>query len=229
MAEEDKKDKEETPSSSDIRVKVVEEDAPEESSGEEKKEDSKEKIENESEETTSEQHLETAPSQKSRDSIPFWVLLISFLLGLTLGGGLVGGIFYFRSNVDNLGEELLSNTATPAPTTGAIMEAEEETSAEEEINLADYALQVLNGTGSAGEAGSAADLLTESGFENVDTGNSSTLGFEETVVQAKEGVPQKVLDTIEASLVQYVVEFAEEALDDSSDFDVVITVGSSRS
>lgn len=224
MAEEDKKEEsKDEKQAPDIRVQVVEEE-PEEHHAKEHVDHTEHKLEEPIVEDTKEPEHPPTPL-KTKESIPFWVLFISFLVGLTLGGGLVGGIFYFRNNVDNTPSQP-KEMATPAPTTES---PAPETSMEEDINLADYAVQVLNGTGKAGEAGTVADLLSSSGFETVDTGNSSKLGFTDTVIEAKEDVPQEVLDKIEASLVQYTLEFSTDSLEADSDYDIVVTVGSSRS
>lgn len=225
MADKEKEmDEKESSSHPEIRVQVVEEsdDSEVESSKSTKseKENKKEKVETPNE-ILQEPNIPT-------DGIPFWVLVMAFLLGLTLGGGLVGGIFYFRSRVDSTTQET-STTLAPTPSPLAEVVLEEETEPEEAIDLSQYSLQVLNGTGKAGEAGAAEDLLTESGFEAITLGNSQTTGFTETVIAVKESVPQEVVDKIEASLVQYILEVSDEFLDESSDYDIVITVGSSRS
>lgn len=105
-------------------------------------------------------------------------------------------------------------TATPTP---------------EALPLADYSVEVLNGVGTAGVAGEAAALLEEAGFENIETGNADAYDYTETEVAMKANVPESVYEAIEEALSgTYQVTQVAEALSDSSDFDIQVTVGDSE-
>ena len=159
------------------------------------------------------------------DGIPFWILLIAFLIGLTLGGGLVGGMFYFKTNVTSIPETL----PTPSPTlTPALEEDIQPTPIPEEIDLTTYKIMVLNGTGKPGEAGAVQDLLTTSGFENIETDNAANFKNKATLVEVKENVSDQVIEKIKASLIKYDIEISSDYLDKENELDIQITAGSSR-
>jgi len=130
---------------------------------------------------------------------------------------LVGGILRFRSGVPQL--------VKPSPT-ASIQSAEpiETASPVDETTLADYAIQVLNGSGVAGRAGDVADQLKVVGFEGVETGNAKTYDYTDTEVQLKKDVPSEVFDVVKKALSGFTVIKGDE-LEESSDYDIVVIVG----
>lgn len=154
-----------------------------------------------------------------------WKAVFIGLFVVALIGALVGGIYYYRTS---LGQPAAPDTPT-AETGTATDTSPSATPSPEELKPSDYSLQVLNGSGIAGEAGRAEDLLTEAGFENVDTGNAGTYDFEETQVSLKAGVNELLFEKIKEALSSgYVVEMSENTLEDSSSYDAVITVGKKK-
>jgi hypothetical protein len=149
-----------------------------------------------------------------------WTVVVLLVLG-----ALVGGVIYYKSSFSQENqeetqpesEEMSEPTSTPEPT------------AAPEVSLDDYTIKVQNGSGIAGEAGNVADLLSDAGFANPDTGNAESYDFTTTVVETKASVPNSVYNSIKEALSdQYIVEKSEQTLDDSSSYDIVITVGSKK-
>lgn len=150
--------------------------------------------------------------------------LIGGLITFVVVGILAGGIFYFNSKVSNqtpVQSETSADLSTPLPTTQAT------TSPEPQVDLTTLSINILNGSGTAGQAGVVQELLEEAGFETIETGNAGSFDFKATQVSLKPGVSETVFDTIKSALEgKYVVEQGD-ALEEDSDYDVVITVGSS--
>lgn len=112
-------------------------------------------------------------------------------------------------------------TVSPVPTP-----AEEGTGGAEigKTKKEDLKIQILNGTGIAGQAQDLADLLNADGFTNITLGNSAitdktqaTIGFKEQVVQKdKDNLIQKLEEIFETVQIETLQE---------SDFDIEITTG----
>lgn len=167
------------------------------------------------------------------DKLPFWVLFLSFLIGVSLGAGLIGGIFYYQSSVDNLGvtEEVTQPTASPKvsdgkPTPSPSTDTEDVT--EEEVDLSVYKVQVLNGSGIGGEAAKAEALVVDAGFTNTTTGNADSYSYTTTEIQYKDSVDKRAFSPLEEALDVYVVE-RTDVLPESNAYDIVIIVGQDKS
>jgi len=153
----------------------------------------------------------------------FFKTLGILLLVLAVVGAVVGGIFYYKASVpapsmnDN---EKLEPTDTPSdqitPTPEAV-----------ELNLSKYKVNVLNGSGTAGEAGKVETALEDAGFTSVETGNANSYDFTATEVSLKDDLPNGIYEAISEALGKtYKVEKSSTTLPDSSEYDAVITVGS---
>jgi hypothetical protein len=142
------------------------------------------------------------------EKIPFWILFFSFLIGLTLGAGLIGGIFYYRSKVAKL------TVPNQVNEEAVVQEATEPTAtplSEEELDLSKYSIQILNGAG----------------FSDTETGNAGVYDYQETEIALKPGLPDSLYEEIKDALESYKVKKVED-LEASSSYDVVITVGQSK-
>jgi len=166
----------------------------------------------------------TPSSYDNQNKIPFWILFFAFIIGLVLGAGLIGGIFYYRSKVGKLAINVTTATPTPQSTT----ESSPTPQSEENLDLSKYSVQILNGSGIAGEAGRVEKLLNTSGFTNTKTGNAQSYDFQETEVAIKKGDPDILFNNVEKALASYKITKID-ALNESSSYDIVITVGKSKS
>jgi len=155
--------------------------------------------------------------------------LIFFLTVITalIVGFVSGGVYVYFSGISAVPDSEKS-TSTPPPTIIPEPSATpKQTPESEEIDLSQYKISVLNGSGKIGEASNAGSLLEENGFKVEDIGNASRYDFEDTVLQTKKQIPQSVVVLLEKALSSiYVVEIDSENLPESSEFDFVITVGS---
>ncbi len=158
-----------------------------------------------------------------RGCSPKTVILVAFITAL-LVGALVGGIYVYFNGISKLDKE---ETVTPQPSPTATAGTASPTptaSPEAEIALAAFKVSVLNGSGKIGEATKVKNLLTKAGFKVAATGNAPTFDFTNTIIEAKENVPQSVVDTIKEALADYSLEVGEN-LATSNSYDVVVTVG----
>lgn len=148
--------------------------------------------------------------------------LVGGLVTFVVVGVLAGGIFYFNSKVSNPSPV---QTDTNAQTT--VPSATASPTAAPEVDLTTLKINILNGSGKAGQAGIAQGLLEKAGFEGIDTGNADSFDFTATQVALKADLHESVFTSVSDALSDtYVVEKAD-ALDADSEFDIVITIGSS--
>lgn len=213
MVDKEEKDKK-------VKIAVVEESGSE--GLEEKEAENKVRVESKPKEEKEKTQELTLPTKEKPQ---IWLLVFMFLVGLTLGAGLIGGIFYYRSSMNKAFPkekkvlEFGSPTATPIPTLAP------ETS--EKLDLSKYSLQILNGSGIAGEAKKVEGLLNKVGFSQTETGNAVSYGFTSSEIAAKTKVPSEILNKIKDSLSLY--EFKDSVeLKESSSFDIVVTIGKGK-
>ena len=135
----------------------------------------------------------------------------------------IGGIIYYKNTMSAPIEPSSGTEATETPKAEPVTTVEEP---EVEVDLSTLSVNILNGSGTAGEAGKADRLITDLGFASTKTGNAGSYDFTSTVVQLKEGSSSQVYDKIEEKLMgTYTVEQGDN-LSEDSEYDVVITVGS---
>ena len=151
------------------------------------------------------------------------IFLITFILsGLVIGGILVqNNALQSRPNPTPSPLVIASPSPIPTPTPSP--------SPKPEIVLADYKILALNGTGGKGVAAAVKEILEQKGFEDIKADNADSFDFTQTEVQLKPETPEKIWQTIEASLTEsYEVTQSAELLEDDSQYDVIITVGEKK-
>lgn len=164
---------------------------------------------------------------KKKGSLSLLTIFLAFIISLVIGGALVGGIFYYQNNVDNTGEvKEPGPTFTPPPETSSPLPTDE--NGVEDLDLTTYNVQVLNGSGKAGEAGKVETLLVSAGFVEIETGNAKSYDYTETEISIKEDVPAGVLDEALSALDVYSTSEGQ-ALDKDNEFDIVVIIGSESS
>jgi len=156
-----------------------------------------------------------------RQKTPFWVLFLVFLLGLTLGAGLIGGIFYYKLKVEKISLGTTKETPQPSPEL-----KETPTPQPEEVKFSDLKILILNGSGIKGEAGKVEELVKKAGFEKTETGNADSYNYQDTSVFLKEGLSDSVYEKISQSLASYSLK--KESLEKNSAYDIKIIVGKTK-
>lgn len=146
------------------------------------------------------------------------IFIISFAIsfGLIFGfSRLTDGGFSFNFSLPTAQpteapEPTSEPTATPTPTPSFTRE--------------ELRVRVLNGTGTAGQAGEVEDILQEAGYSEIVTDNADTFDYETTQVQIKSELSD-VLSYIQEDLEGYAEITEASELDEDDTADVVIITG----
>ena len=154
------------------------------------------------------------PQQQEPRKFPTKIIIIIFIFLLLAAGGWF--IFGRQQN-----DSILDEQPSPTP-----FEVEEftPTPTPEEVDREGIEIQVLNGTGIAGGAGSLKTKLEGLGYSQIEVGNASTQDFTATEVIFNESVPEATRDEIQELLEDAYqdVNVEEDSLDK---YDMRITTG----
>lgn len=147
-----------------------------------------------------------------KNKTPFIVLIIVLVLAAS-----VGGYMYLnqQKNTEEKKETVVA-TVTPTPTD------------KPEVDKTSVKIQVINGTGTPGQAGEVVEALEEAGYsaDNIETGNAEEYDNTTTTITARadfEDVADDIKDLLEIAFDNIKVESTE--LDEDSEFDIVIVTG----
>lgn len=150
-------------------------------------------------------------------------LLLLFIVVFLFVGLLTSGFFYYLSTQKG---KLPNFAQLPTPTPKAMVEPTATPTAAAKVDLTKYTVKVLNGSGTAGEAGKASKLLEDTGFAGIDTGNADSYDYTDTEIKVGKDVPTAVFDAAKKSLGKiYSVVKSKDAPTDK--YDIVVIVGSS--
>lgn len=133
------------------------------------------------------------------------------------------GLFYFIAN--SRGGEGFSFFGGPTPTPTAEPTAPPPSPTPTiEVKREEVKVQVLNGTGIPGQAGSTKTLLTDKGYKNVITGNASKYDYTQSEVQIKKG-KEYLQNTVLADIKTLIDSPKVTELSETDVEDVVIIIG----
>lgn len=133
---------------------------------------------------------------------------------------IIGGFFYLQQSkkTDQTKEttEITTEIKKPSPTE------------KPEIDRKSIKIQVLNGTGTPGQAGTVVDDLKSAGYDsdNIKTANAEEYDKTITTISIKKGfdyVADDIKDVLKSDFDEIRIDSTE--LDTDSEFDVVITTG----
>lgn len=150
--------------------------------------------------------------------------LLFIIPGIFLLGALLGGIYFYQKGVSGLPAEPTTtpdynNTITPSPTS---------TPASTQLDLTKYPINVMNGSGTPGQAGTVKDLLTGAGFKVSAAGNASSYDYTKTVIKVKADVPTEFVTKLSEALSKSYVLDTNQSLATSSADSVQVIVGSTK-
>lgn len=143
-----------------------------------------------------------------------WLILLSILVI----GGIIGGVLFFMNRPASEESTTAEETTTPFPT-------EEPSPTDEPVDRAEYSIEVLNGSETAGEAGRLQEALESAGFSVDSVANADNTDYTTTIIQAKSAVSKTFLDELEEELAKTYTMGSSETLEDSDEHDVVIIIG----
>ena len=136
---------------------------------------------------------------------------------------IVGGFIYFLGVGGSEGDA----EASPTPANGAVTERTSSptpTDSSESVNREDVSIQILNGTGLAGEAGLVRDKLQALGYEKNEVGNASDQDQETTTVTFSSKLPEEIVKEITEEL-EDTYEDVNAKTGSTGEFDVKIVTG----
>jgi len=138
--------------------------------------------------------------------IPLFLLIITFLV-----------VFGSKIKSDNQSQVSPSISITPTVTS---------TPTPVPLQVSDLKIKVLNGTGTAGQAGQVVKLLTAESFSVQTTGNAGNYDFSQTQIEIKKTISQDVINLLTEALgADFSPKISPQSLSDTSEFDIIITTG----
>lgn len=151
------------------------------------------------------------------------IAIISFVIGLLAMAGIN---FYMQKMQDTKNQEIAmkaSLTPKPSPTTAP-------TPTPEVIDLTQYNIKILNGSGITGAASKLKASLTEEGFTVTSTGNASNNDYANTTISAKKDTNPKYLEKLKSFIGESyslaATDSAETPDQPTGTTDVTIIIGS---
>lgn len=113
----------------------------------------------------------------------------------------------------------------------AVVEQEPTPTEQPEIDKKSVKIQVVNGTGTPGQAGIAVDALEEEGYDpdNIKTANAEEFDSTDTTITARDGF-EDIASNIEGILKDTFdsIEIESTPLDKDSEFDIIIVTGGKK-
>lgn len=139
-------------------------------------------------------------------------------------------IFVYKKPISKPAEKKVKNinppsTAEITQTPTLSSELEPTASPSSQLKLKKYKVWILNGSGKAGEAKKASNLLEEKGFNISKTENADNYDYENTIIKAKKKVEQEFIDKIKEELKTEYKISEDENLEASESADVIIIIG----
>lgn len=146
-------------------------------------------------------------------------VIIGLVIGLAIGL-VAGGSFWLVSGGVSIGRPKSTPTPTERPTTPT-----PEATPTPELDRKDLSLEVLNGSGAPGAAGSARDFLENLGYENIDVGNAASYDYDQTEVSVKESKKEYLQLLVNDLKDEYTVSSESAYLEEDYDYDAQIIIG----
>jgi len=163
------------------------------------------------------------PNRKKGKGFPKWIIaLIGVILILAIGG------FFIANSLGNASEE-----ASPSPTTAGlstfptpeVIPTSEPSPTPAEIDKSEVKIEVLNGTGTPGEASFLKGKLEGLGFGNIEAANADSQDETTTTVTYSRDLPQILTDEITNELEDLYGSVEVKTGTVSGGFDVRILTG----
>ncbi len=166
--------------------------------------------------TNSDDKINNPPSQVTVTKKHFLLPIIFIVL---LAIAVITGLYLYRQsfttkNVEK--EKVTIKNISPAP----------KTPTPEAIDLTKFTINVLNGSETAGAASGLKSSLESEGFDVPSIGNADASTYEDTVIQAKKEVDKEYLEKLKEFLEKSYVVAKVQELDEDSQTDVVVIIGS---
>lgn len=148
----------------------------------------------------------------SKGGIFFFLFLLLLSVGVAVGG------YYFLSNV-NIN---IISSVTPTPTQTATP-----TPTQIPVETSELTVEILNGTGTPGQAGRVKTAIMELEYSEIETGNAEMKDNEETIVTFSSRVSQNQQKELVSSLEE-MFETVVTKVEKDQEVDIIITTGTEK-
>ncbi len=177
------------------------------------------------EEIKTESSPDTASKLRFNPRIPVSKILVITVPLIILG--VIGTVAfpYLQQTSNNLLSQKSEQKVVPTPVQQGNPEPSVvATPTPEAIDKTAVSIQVLNGSGKRGAAGTASKVLEEKGYTQVSAGNADTFDYEGLTIAVKKE-NETLASTLKKDLADDFKTITTETLDEDSKYDAIITVG----
>lgn len=163
-------------------------------------------------------------TEVKKNMLRYFILIavISFFVGLVSMAGI--SMFFQKTPfaLPFIARKAAEVTPSPVPTIAV------EPTKVKEVNLAEYSIEVLNGSGITGGAAKLKTALTTEGFQVTSTGNADKSDYTDTIISAKKEVNSAYLEKLKDNLKKTYTLASDSKIPvpESSEADIIITIGS---
>ena len=160
------------------------------------------------------------PEKIKKDASPvIWILIP----GIFILGAILGGVVFYQKGVNTIDIK-----ETPTPISSIAPSATPSSTPAANVDVSKFDVAIFNGSGIAGEAGRAKDLLTKAGFNVTSTANAATYDYTKTIIKTKAAVDASVIQKIKDALSKNYVMGESQTLAATATTDIQIIIGSSK-
>lgn len=146
-----------------------------------------------------------------------WPILLIFVVTIAI----LIGIFVYRQGIFK-GEKVNVASLSPTPTIAITPEPAKT------IDLTQYEIEILNGSGVDGEAGRQRVNLEAEGFTVSSVGNAGNSDYTDTIIRAKAEVDKDFVVKLKSVLSNSFTVGESEILPDDSSVPVVVIIGTKK-
>lgn len=146
-----------------------------------------------------------------------WPILLIFVVTIAI----LIGVFVYRQGIFK-GEKVNVASLSPTPTIAITPEPAKT------IDLTQYEIEILNGSGVDGEAGRQRVNLEAEGFTVSSVGNADSSDYTDTIIQAKAEVDKDFVVKLKSVLSNSFTVGESEILPDDSSVPVVVIIGTKK-
>lgn len=178
----------------------------------------------EPEEEVKQDNMFLVPSEQKRPFYRHKTLWLGLILLLLMAGGGYGAISHPELKQQLLNKLHPTKTVVTVVPTKAVIKSPTPTQTKQ-VAKSDLKIQVLNGTGTAGQAGTVKSDLAKLGYTNVTTDNASSTNNTDATVSYAATVPQPMQAEITKELQSLFVHVTVSTSAPTSGYDVKVITG----
>lgn len=153
----------------------------------------------------------------------FLMILLILIIAALIGIG-----FVYRQPIMSAVSGKLNSAPTPTSTAAPSQQSATPTPTPKTVKLDIHPIEVLNGSGTAGEASKVKEILVGKGFKVDSVGNADSSDHTNTVIQAKSSVSRDFLDSLKKTLSESYTLDPVDTLSETKDVDIIVVIGQTK-